>query len=227
MKPGTLFQNKGYILFVLIAFSLFSLALLFARIQWTHRLMFLFLAWNLFLAWLPWFFSRLLLYLSPRKVSPLILWMVFVTWLLFFPNSPYILTDLFHFKLRQPVPLWYDLVLILSFAMNGVILGCLSLMDIQVWLSKKLPAAWVWVIVGLALLLGSFGIYVGRYLRWNSWDILLNPLGLLSDMVDRVFHPRNHPRTWGMTLSFFMFLFLTYLVLRRIDLSVDEPSPRT
>lgn len=216
MTRAGFFSQRGYFVLILGAFSLFSLALLFSRIHWTGRIMFLFLGWNLFLAWLPWVFSRSLLFLSQGRSPAWLAGILFLLWLLFFPNAPYILTDLFHLKQRTPVPLWYDLVLILSFAMTGMLLGLFSLLDIQIWLLRRLPPLLVWIIVGAVLLLGSFGIYVGRYLRWNSWDILLNPLDLLGDMMERILHPGRHPHTWGMTLSFWMFLFLTYLVMYRV-----------
>ncbi len=199
--------------FTMAFFSLFSMVLLFFRMTWTGRPMFLFLVWNLFLAWIPWVISSLLTFLEDKKRSWILMLVLMLIWILFFPNSPYILTDLFHLRVRHPVPLWYDLVLILSFAFSGMLLGFLSLMDIQKWIKKRSSSFWSWLSAVLALLLGSFGIYVGRFLRWNSWDILMNPVELIADMGDRIIHPRNHPRTYGITLLFFFFLLMVYVFL--------------
>ena len=114
------------------------------------------------------------------------------------------------------MPVWFDLVLILSFAWTGLLFGFLSLWDIERLLSRYLSRFWISVIsIGL-LFLGSFGIYLGRYLRWNSWDIIKEPFGLLYDIGDRLINPFSHPRTWGMTLFMGFFLNLVYWSFRLI-----------
>ncbi len=108
------------------------------------------------------------------------------------------------------MPMWFDLLLILSFAWVGLLFGFMSLWDIEKIVSNYMNKTWVTLMsIGL-LFLGSFGIYVGRYLRWNSWDIVQEPFALIYDIGDRIINPFEHPRTWGVTLFMGLFLSLVY-----------------
>ncbi|MBP6739169.1 MAG: DUF1361 domain-containing protein [Leptospiraceae bacterium] len=137
-------------------------------------------------------------------------------WLLFFPNAPYILTDLFHLRLKSSMPKWFDLILILSFAWTGLVFGFLSLWDIEKILTKSLNQIWISIISISLLFIGSFGIYLGRYLRWNSWDIIGEPFNLLYDITDRLINPFDHPRTWGVTIFMGIFLNMIYWTFRMV-----------
>ena len=170
---------------------------------------FLFLNWNLFLAFLPWLFSTILIIYPKWQRKNLILFLLLFSWLLFFPNAPYILTDLFHLRLRTSMPVWFDLVLILSFAWTGLLFGFMSLWDIEYIFMQKINYRIIPLVSSVLLFAGGFGIYLGRYLRWNSWDIISNPAGLAEDITDRFINPTSHPTTWGMT--FFMGLFLNII----------------
>jgi len=209
-------NNKIGTLTILIASSLFSIALLAFRIIYTSSTSYSFFVWNLFLAWIPYGIS-LLLFLNEEQIKRniSILPIIFI-WLLFFPNAPYILTDLLHLKQLHNVPFWYDLVLFISFVSNGLILGFLSLSDIQSFVEKKFSKVTGWVFTIVALLLGSFGIYIGRYLRWNSWDIISNPFALSRDLIVRLINPIAHPETYGVTILFFILLTLIYLTFKII-----------
>jgi uncharacterized membrane protein len=177
------------------------------RYVYTDTKAFLFLNWNLFLAFIPWLLSSILIIYPGLQKSKIALSVLIITWLLFFPNAPYILTDLFHLQMKTTMPIWFDLLLILSFAWTGLMFGFMSLWDIEKILSSKINKKIIPFISSLLLFLGSFGIYVGRYLRWNSWDIIREPFALLYDISDNFINPFQHQKTWGMT--FFMFLFLT------------------
>lgn len=195
---------------------LISFGMAVFRFMYTDTLAFLFLIWNLFLAGIPWALSSLMLLKPEIQQNKLAVLALLIVWLLFFPNAPYILTDLFHLCYRSGAPLWFDLVLILSFAWTGLLFGFLSLWDIEQILKKRVRATWVPAIsVGL-LFLGSFGIYVGRYLGWNSWDILREPLDLVYDIGSRLTNPFRHPRAWGMTLFMGVFLNMVYGSFRLI-----------
>jgi uncharacterized membrane protein len=198
------------------ALSLFCFGLSLFRIVYTDTKLFLFLNWNLFLAFIPWALTSLAIIkpnIQKRKISIVLL---LASWLLFFPNAPYILTDLFHLTYKSTMPIWFDLVLILSFAWTGLLFGFLSLWDIEKILSKYIKRAYVTFISIALLFIGSFGIYVGRYLRWNSWDIISEPFELIYDIGDRIINPFEHPRTWGMTLFMGLFLNVIYWSLRLI-----------
>jgi len=199
---------------LLIAMTLFCFGISVTRSLITDTKVFLFLNWNLFLALIPWIISSLMAIYNINKKLPLIL--LIASWIVFFPNSPYILTDLFHLRVNGSAPVWFDLVLILSFAWTGLIYGFVSLMDIEKHLSVYLNKKWVNSIIVSFLFLAGFGIYLGRYLRWNSWDIIQKPLGLAGDIIDRFINPFNHPRTWGMTLLMGILLNMIYFSIKFI-----------
>jgi uncharacterized membrane protein len=193
---------------LLIVMSLFSFGLTLLRFIITDTKVFLFLNWNLFLAFIPWLISSLIIVKGINKRYLIVI--LVLSWLLFFPNSPYILTDLFHLRLRSSAPVWYDLIVILSFAWTGLLFGFISLMDIEDLLGKYLRKKYVTTLSILFLFIAGFGIYLGRFLRWNSWDIIRNPFGLFNDLSDRFTNPLIHPRTWGMTILMGILLNMMY-----------------
>lgn len=174
--------------------------------------MYIFLCWNLFLAVMPLIASTLLLQTKNKNVQ----WLFFVGWLLFFPNSLYIITDLIHLKDRPPVPFWFDIILVFSAVINGMIIAYLSLQQVEIFLKSKVNACTTNIVIYGCLFLCSFGIYLGRYLRWNSWDILSNPFGLLDHITQRFINPFDHPRTWTMTIVFTAFFSIFYFVLKKL-----------
>jgi uncharacterized membrane protein len=175
---------------------------------------FLFLNWNLFLAWIPLIITSSALIFQIK--SKMYLLSIVVIWILFFPNSPYILTDLFHLKTRNSIPVWYDLIVILSYAWAGLICGFISLNDIEQLLAKYFRKTTINFIVVFFLFLSSFGVYLGRFLRWNSWDILSNPFGLFNDIVIRFVYPFEHTKTWGVTLLLGIMLNFMYFMVKVI-----------
>jgi uncharacterized membrane protein len=197
-----------------IAFSaFFSLILIVFRIYYTSGLYLSFLLWNLFLAWLPYYFSNHLLNYHQQEKAGWKLLVLFGLWLLFFPNSPYIITDLFHLTNHKEMPIWYDLALIFTVAWNGLILGFLSLIQIHHFLNCKFSQNKSWYIISAIQLLCAYGIYLGRYERYNSWDIVTNPVSLMNDILDLFCSPISHPKTIGVTLVFSVLLMLSYLTL--------------
>jgi uncharacterized membrane protein len=209
---------------LLFAFSTLCLVLSVIRVFASATPTFLFLNWNLFLAFIPWALSSLLIIYPKLQEKKLAVITLLGTWLLFFPNAPYILTDLFHLKHVVSMPMWFDLLLILSFAWVGLLFGFMSLWDIEKILNRYLIKSRlkgllryrfsVPIFSSVLLFIGSFGIYLGRYLRWNSWDIIAEPLALIYDIGDRFVNPFEHPRTWGVTLLMGLFLNLVYWSLR-------------
>ena len=129
-----------------------------------------------FLAFIPFAITNWLNALNPVKHR----WYHFLAWgvwFIFFPNAPYILTDLFHLRYTHDFPIWYDLILILTFAWVGLFMAMISLHDFQKFLAKAFGTATSWIGIVLMTGLSAFGVYLGRYLRWNSWDILSDPFG--------------------------------------------------
>ena len=190
--------------------TLFCFCLSIFRFVYTDTKVFLFLNWNLFLAFIPWALSLLLIIKPKFGKSKWSLFALLGVWLLFFPNAPYILTDLFHLRLKSTMPIWFDLTLILSFAWTGLLFGFLSLWDIEQLLCRFMKKRYVTTLSVILLFIGSFGIYIGRYLRWNSWDIIAEPFSLIYDIGGRIINPLSHPRTWGMTIIMGVFLNILY-----------------
>jgi uncharacterized membrane protein len=170
--------------------------------------------WNLFLAWVPFVSALALWHFSHYgRQTLLLLLLFFICWLVFFPNSPYLVTDFLHLTQRQNVPLWYDLLLIFSFAWNGLILGFTSLWIVQQVIIKMFGRWISWLVVTFTLAISGFGIYLGRFLRWNSWDILTDPYGLAADIYVRLTKPLAHPQTLAVTILFSGFLTIAYLTV--------------
>jgi uncharacterized membrane protein len=216
-------RQRLNLMLILGASLTLSVLLITFRVFLSHEVLFLFLLWNLFLAIIPYGLSTML-GLTAGRVKARVLLPVGVMWLLFFPNAPYILTDLFHLERRVGVPYWYDLALILSCAWNGLMLAYASLTDMQALVTRRLGWWAGWAFAAIALLLSSFGIYLGRFLRFNSWDILANPLTLFYDILNRILHPAAHMGTWGVTLLYGAFLLLGYATVRLLGRMGEEPA---
>lgn len=207
-------KTRKHQLLLLSAMSAFSLALCVLRIVVTGEINYFFLNWNLFLAFVPLGVTivyELLLNDGNRHMHK---WWVKLgvlgSWLVFFPNAPYILTDIFHMRFEDSAPQWFDLILILSYAWTGLLAGFISLSDIQRYILPFKHNWQTYTAVAVLIFLTAFGIYLGRYLRFNSWDILHRPGHLFSEIADRFIHPFRHSRTWGMTIGMGILLNFIY-----------------
>jgi len=180
------------------------------------------LMWNLFLAWVPYGFSMLAIGLY--RLYPKRWWILLLPgalWLIFFPNAPYMITDFYHLKVRPPVPLWYDIGLITTFALTGCFLAIASLRTIQ-WLVRSYAGGVVsWLFVAIALGLSGVGVYLGRFERWNSWDLLFHPRMVLEDLAVPLLNPFDNLRFIGFTLMFTSILFVVYLMFISISRAHD------
>lgn len=191
-----------------------SLALVFGRIVWTRNLNYGFLVWNLFLAWLPLVFA--LLAHDEYQPGARRNWRfggLAAAWLIFFPNAPYILTDLIHLTTSFYRHFWVDLVLILSCAVTGLVLGFVSLFLMQGVVTRMFGRLASWFFIAGVAVLSGFGIYLGRFLRFNSWDVLFQPLALCRGIGHWAGAPLAHPISCAFPALFATFLFITYLML--------------
>lgn len=202
---------------IAITMSLLSISLVFARMYYIHYFAFRFLLWNLFLAFLPWVFAQI----AQSKIKP-VKWGSWMLWLLFLPNSFYILTDLFHLKLHTYVPGWYDLFMILSFAWAGVLWGFFSLRKFHLQVINLLGKAFARATTFGVLILSSLGVYLGRYLRWNSWDVFSRPLGLVEELMTYTFMEGGWKEIAGFTLCMTGFLTLAYIAW--VEKHEDSPT---
>jgi uncharacterized membrane protein len=200
----------------LLALSLYCVLLSAFRFLYTGAGAYLFLNWNLFLAFFPWLLTSVAVLRDVRSRAAVLV--IAAIWLLFFPNCLYILTDLIHVRRAESAPLWLDLILVLSFAWAGLCFGFTSLMDIEHFLRKRFHAD-VRVVAVLSvcmIYLAAFGIYVGRFWRWNSWDLLGNPADLMHFMFDRFTDAGNNYRIFGFTVLMGTLLNLMYFPFRYV-----------
>ena len=178
---------------------------------------FFFLNWNLFLAAVPWFISMIVTSRAIMEKSKILTVLLFVLWILFFPNAPYIITDLYYLNSHPERMFWYDLIMILLFAWTGLLFGFFSLERIEDMLVRKLSRVKSTAITVGILFVSAFGVYLGRDLRWNSWDIFLEPNEFFLDVLDRFIKPYGHGRTWGFTFLMGLFLNAIYWSLKFIQ----------
>ena len=184
--------------------------LLGVRIYQAQHFYYLFLVWNLFLAIIPLAISyRLYKHCERKKGRYFLVLSMGCLWLLFFPNAPYILTDFVHLYPRHSIPMWFDGILLFCFAMTGLLSGLISLYFMHQILAKIFSKKITKLLIASIIILSGYGIYLGRVLRWNSWDILINPLSLIRDSL---FHIGNKTAI-GMTILFSLIIFSTYLLL--------------
>jgi uncharacterized membrane protein len=189
------------------------LGLIAVRVLRTGSPHFLFLIWNLFLACVPLASSRALTLARRRGLSPWTQGTLLGLWLLFLPNAPYVVTDLVHLSARSGVVFWYDLGMLLSCAATGLIVGYLSVRDVQQVVEDASGRTAGWVVAGGALMLSGFGVYLGRVMRWNSWDVVIDPVGFFGSVADVIANARLHPHAWAVTLLFGAGLTLGYAAL--------------
>ncbi len=204
-------------LYPLLLSTLLAVGLFAGRVYLSHTLTYLFLVWNLFLAWIPYLSSLWAAHTHQRY--PRRWWYLVIPgglWLIFFPNAPYILTDLMHLRTRAPIPMWYDIGMLVAFAWTGLFLAVFSLRIMQNLVRTFVGSIASWLFVLGSLGLGGLGIYLGRFLRWNSWDLLFRPRSVLTDVVIRLTDPWSHPGTFGVTLLFAAFLLVCYLTFTAV-----------
>lgn len=200
------------VLTVLALLSALVVGLVVFRVAYTHTLDNAGLVWNLCLAWVPLGLALLLYDRHVRRAGLATLAGLGVLWLLFFPNAPYIVTDFKHLAGSTGERFVYDGVLTATAATTGLLLGFVSLYLLQAIVRRGAGVRWAWAFVFAALGLGSFGVYLGRVLRWNSWDVFVRPGSMASDVAQAVVDPLAHPRPIGITLLFTSFLAAGYLL---------------
>jgi uncharacterized membrane protein len=197
----------------LAALSLFVLGMLGARMLYTTTPGHGWLAWNLFLAWIPFVLALILYERSRAGASWRVLAPLGVVWLAFFPNAPYLVTDLKHLGVGGQVPLLYDVLMLSAAAWLGLLLGLTSLYLVHGVARRFVSVLDAWALVVAVLALSSFGIYLGRVQRWNSWDLVAHPASLGGQVGGGLLHPLSHPRPIGLTMLLTAFLLASYLVL--------------
>lgn len=211
--------------FALSIASAGCIAMLVLRIASTGTFRYVQLAWNLILAWIPYVLTLLIKRISSnsdaKRNSRFLMVVIGVVWLFFYPNSPYILTDFIH-VVEKPMPsvrsnslittnaiLWYDIILHSAFAFVGHIIGLISLVILHRLLNAVYKAHAGWTVALVAILLGGYGIYLGRFERLNSWDVFKDPLVTMRIGIINLLNPK----AVLFAVCFGFFIFLTYLIV--------------
>ncbi len=206
-------KYKLAIIGLLLGASFVSVFLVIARMAYSDSQQYRGLIWNLFLAWIPFVLAYIAYALSWKRTLLYISIPVFaLLWLAFFPNAPYILTDLQYLnRAAVEAPLWFDIILLIWFSWTGMLLGLISLYLMHEIVQRNFGRWPGWIFVLIVSGLSSAGIYVGRFLRWNSWDILQNPSELAMDILGLAIDPSL--RLLAFTTLFAVFFLFVYLTL--------------
>ncbi len=227
------FSHNKYRLtmFLLLAgATIFSVAIWRVRAEYSGTGHYAFLIWNLFLAWIPFIISYFTYTVTlKRKQLYIIIPIAAFFWLIFFPNAPYILTDFQHLAGKwRDLPVWYDVMMLIWFAFTGLLLGVVSLYLMQEIVRREFGRWTGWGFVAVVTALSSAGIYVGRFLRWNSWDIFSNPKGMALYTIERVQDPSLQSIGFiGLFGAFFLFLYITLYTFGHLLLERQSNEAKT
>lgn len=203
--------------------SVLSVALYRFRSFWYAEQGFAFLIWNLFLAWIPLGAAYTAWTLSlGRKWLYIVIPFIAFIWLIFLPNAPYIITDFKHLADPRPdVPIWFDVMMLMWFSWTGLLLGVVSLYLMQEIIHREFGRRAGWAMVFVVSALSGLGVYIGRFIGWNSWDILTDPLAVGGQIVASAQDPSL--RFIGFTLIFAGFFLFVYLTLYAFGHLLQEP----
>lgn len=181
------------------------------RVVLFNRYSLVYILWNLLLAFIPFIISLFIVYLKKiGKLRDVYFIILGIIWLLFLPNAPYIVTDLIHIGVVRSVPVLYDSVLLFTSAWLGLLLGLNSIFHIEKVLLSKYSKKTTNIIILIILLLISFGMYLGRFLRFNSWDILTNPISFFNKLLGSLSTSSYHVESLIYIILFFSFLLVSY-----------------
>lgn len=216
----TLTQSKFKTLALITVALTFSVIVLMVRMKLNKSFFFLFLIWNVFLAIIPY---AITMYLNTmQNLSRLKLGFWFIVWLAFLPNAPYIVTDLIHIRIGNDSLLWLDVLVVLSFAMSGLFLFYLSIIDMQRLISENFKRIPITTATTIILFLCGFGVYLGRFLRYNSWEIISQPQIIISDILNIIIAPFQNFNAWLFTLGFGTFLVVGFWMFKNLNYDIKH-----
>ncbi|WP_163193527.1 DUF1361 domain-containing protein [Clostridium thermarum] len=212
--------NNIFWIYLLLSYVCCVMAI--GRLISTGEGSFLFLIWNLFLAWIPFIMALIINYIysfyKSGRVKNLMLLGCGAIWLFFYPNAPYLITDYIHLSrisffsfmgsYNMNFTVWYDFVMFSLFIFTGFLLGFVSLYMVQKLVAVRFNKVAGWLMVTGTLFLSSFGIYLGRFIRWNTWDIITNPVSLIKSVLESL-----NRHSGAFTITFGVFLVLIYVAL--------------
>jgi uncharacterized membrane protein len=206
-------KRAQHTLWALAFATIVCCAMVMVRCAYAGNLRFSGLCWNVVLAWIPMLLA-LLIWRLRKDGSRFKFWSVLMLWVLFFPNAFYLVTDLIHMKKfgLDGIYRWFDLMMTTSFASTGVFLGCLSLYLLHLFVRQRHGWKAGWLFASGMLALGSFGIFLGRSLRLNTWDVIARPFKLVSDISGLV-EPHKAKEVAAFSVTFFFFSLAVYTLV--------------
>ena len=172
---------------------------------------FLYILWNIFLAFIPFFISSFLLSRTSKDTILRPLFVAgFIVWFIFLPNAPYVITDFIHLGRIHSVPVMYDAFLLFASAWVSLFFGLTSLVQMKKMLTLKFPQKITDIIILITILFTSFGVYLGRYLRFNSWDLFISHNSIITSVWKIFAQSNNYANVYGYTALFFVFIYTAY-----------------
>jgi uncharacterized membrane protein len=203
------FQQQMF--YPVVLSSMLGVVFFAVRCLWSDSFLHRFLMWNLFLAWIPFVCAMGMAAMHRRRAAA---WQYLVpsaVWLLFFPNAAYLVTDLYNLTDMPPVPFWYDVGFFATLAWTGLLLAVASLQIVQRMVRQSFGMLSSWLVVLMVVGLNGVGIYLGRFLRWNSWDVVTDPLAVMQDAVMPFLHPIAYRQPVAIIIVFSALLFVVYV----------------
>ena len=209
---------------ILVLLSL-SVILNIARILIFHSVYLVYLLWNIILALLPFIVSSTLLYYDKNEKLPTPMLLICgLIWLLLFPNAPYIVTDLMHMTHGNSIIVLFDTVILFSSAWTGLVIGMYSLSHIDQIIKRRYSIKASKIVIPFIILFTSFGMYLGRFLRFNSWDVFINPISFGRNVWNVFYNPTQYINAYIFTLVFFFFIYMSYGVWRYSNSNIPTQS---
>lgn len=205
-------QNKS-VNQLLLFYCIYCLSLLLVRAKITNSIYLFFLIWNLFLGMIPYIITSFLMSLNLKNVSNFKLFIYSFIWLAFIPNSFYILTDLVHLNKSKGDVFWLDLIILSSYSLIGFAFGLISIIHFEKIAQNFITKNKVHTIIQVICFLCGFGIYIGRILRYNSWDIIGNPI----DLVEDLFQQAISFKSILFTVLFGVFIYFSFLIKKNLN----------
>ncbi len=191
--------------------TVFAVVMNILRIVIWDKDSFIYILWNIFLAFIPFIVSSLVLfYYNRKRINNFLFVLGMFVWLIFLPNAPYIITDFIHLGEIRSIPILFDILLIFSSATVGLILGAHSLFHVEQIFDMKFSKRKTSVIIMVIILLVSFGLYLGRFLRFNSWDIFINHTSLIKNVWNIFSYSSSSIEALLYTFMFFFFIVISY-----------------
>ena len=182
---------------------------------------------NLFLAWAPYVIA--LLAVAVHRRWPRNHWIILLLgglWLVFFPNAPYLITDYFYLS-RTENAVWQSLMVYTLFSVCGLMLAMVSLFFMHAITRRLFGRLVGWLVVLGAISVSSLGVFMGRFLRWNSWDLLTQPGEVILSSIPQFFTPVQGIRPITFSVMFSAVLFILYYIILSLSDSTLVPDERT